>query len=194
MSTQLPLVLALDVGGTPARWITYQDAAYYYAKELVAWSLGQDDQFTLHGGKSRMTGDQSLLDIDTIIAIKGQVLAKHSTHMFRVPLTNRALFRRDLNICGYCGNEYGAARMTRDHIHPRSKGGKDVWENVVSACGSCNKYKGSKSLKDARMELLYVPYAPCRSEYLILMNRRILADQMEFLQKQIKNKSSRAIC
>jgi len=36
------------------------------------------------------------------------------------------------------------------------------------------------------MKLLYVPYAPNRAEYLILMNRNILADQMEFLLKQVK--------
>jgi hypothetical protein len=39
------------------------------------------------------------------------------------------------------------------------------------------------------MKLLYVPYAPNRAEYLILMNRTILADQMEFLKARVTKDS-----
>jgi hypothetical protein len=35
------------------------------------------------------------------------------------------------------------------------------------------------------MELLYAPYVPNRAEYLILTNRRILVDQMEFLSQHV---------
>ena len=37
------------------------------------------------------------------------------------------------------------------------------------------------SSEQARMPLLYVPYVPSQHEAFILRNRRILADQMEFL-------------
>jgi hypothetical protein len=40
------------------------------------------------------------------------------------------------------------------------------------------------------MSLLYVPYAPSRHEHFILRNRRILADQMEYLLAGVP-KSSR---
>ena len=36
-------------------------------------------------------------------------------------------------------------------------------------------------LKEAKMELLYVPYEPDHFESMILQNRNILADQMEYL-------------
>ena len=39
------------------------------------------------------------------------------------------------------------------------------------------------------MELVYLPYVPNRAEYLILTNRRILVDQMEFLAQHVPAQS-----
>jgi hypothetical protein len=186
MAREHPLILQLDMGGNPCRWMTYEDAAYYKAKDLIAWTVGADE-FTIYGGTSRETGEQSSMDLNTIIAVKGEMGDKG---IFRVPtLTNRALFRRDQNICAYCGGEFSHDHMTRDHITPSSRGGKDVWQNVVSSCGSCNKFKDDRTPDEAGMKLLYVPYAPNRAEYLILMNRAILADQMEFLKSRVTRDS-----
>ena len=182
MAREHPLILQLDVAGNPQRWMTYEDAAYYKAKDLIAWTAGGSD-FTIYGGTSRLTGDRSSMELNTIIAIKGVVGSGGS---FRTPtLTNKALFRRDKNLCAYCGCEFGDVVLTRDHIHPRSRRGLDVWKNVVTACGPCNKYKNDRTPEEANMKLLYVPYVPTRSEYLLLMNRTVLADQMDFLKARI---------
>lgn len=179
---QHPLILQLDVAGNPCRWIDFETAAYYYAKDLVAWTPSEDG-FTIHGGTNKETCLQSSMDMNTIIAVKGEVGGKH---LSRAPtLTNRALFRRDQNMCAYCGQEFTHEHLTRDHIIPRSKGGKDTWKNVVTSCGGCNKHKDDMTLDQAGMKLLYVPYAPSRHEYLILMNRNILIDQMAFLKAQL---------
>lgn len=186
MAREHPLILQLDIAGNPCRWMTYEDAAYYKAKDLIAWTVGQDD-FTIFGGNNRMTGQQSSMDLNTIIAVKGEIGDKG---LFRVPtLTNRALFRRDMNICAYCGGEFGHDHLTRDHVMPSSRGGKDIWQNVVASCGGCNKVKDDRTPDEAGMKLLYVPYAPNRAEYLILMNRTILADQMEFLMTRVTKDS-----
>ena len=185
---ELPPVLQLDKAGNPHGWISYQDSVYYYAKDIVAWSMGEVE-FTLRGGTNAKTGERSKLTVNTIIAIDGEVSAKRMEMFNRTPLTNRALFRRDWNLCAYCGEEFTIAQLTRDHVIPRSKGGPDVWENVVTACGKCNKAKDNNLLEDTNMELLYVPYAPNRAEFLILQNRRILADQMEFLLKRVPQDS-----
>lgn len=182
-----PLILQLDAAGQPQRWITYEDAAYYHCKDLIAWSLGEDGRIRIHGGMSRMTGQRSFLDFNTIIAVKGEVAKGHAS---RIPtLTNRSLFRRDQQMCAYCGDVFHVEDLTRDHIIPRSRGGKDQWVNVVTACGVCNKRKDAQTLEEAGMKLLYVPYAPNHAEHLILQNRRILADQMEFLLKQVSKHS-----
>ena len=185
---EIPLVLQLDSAGNPQRWITYEDSAYYYAKNLVAWSMGEVD-FDLHGGISARTGEQSILTMNTIIAIKGKVNKKQFAANSRVPLTNKALFRRDQQLCGYCGRHFSTSDLSRDHIIPVSKGGPNVWMNVVTACHSCNKHKDDRTPEQAGMELLYVPYVPNRAEWLILQNRKILADQMEFLLKQVPKES-----
>ena len=187
MTRELPLVLALDVAGQPRRWITYEDSAYYYAKDLVAWSMGAED-FTLYGGTSRMTGEQSTLTMNTIVAIRGHINAK-AIAANRVPLTNKALFRRDRNVCAYCGGDYSTSKLTRDHINPRSKGGVNKWHNVVTSCSPCNKRKNDLTPEKAHMQLLYVPYEPNRAEFLILMNKKILIDQMDFLVKQVPTHS-----
>jgi hypothetical protein len=57
---------------------------------------------------------------------------------------------------------------------------------VVTACKRCNARKGSRSPEEAHMPLLAIPYVPNLAEYLVLRNRRILADQMEFLRVQFK--------
>jgi len=182
----LPPILALDVTGQPLRWITYKDSCYYASKGLVTWSP-TETELTIFGGKRRIDGEQSTLTMNTIIALNG--VSKSKLHSVVPPLTNRALFRRDKNLCGYCGREFVAAKLTRDHIHPKSRGGADKWNNVVTACGGCNRHKSDRVLEDTNMELLYVPYTPSRHEWLILQNRKILADQLEFLMKGVPKTS-----
>lgn len=178
-------ILALNSAGIPQDLISYEKAAFYAAKNLIEWSLG--DKFTLHGGIQRSTGLQSTLDIDTIIAIKGKAHNKRT-----VPkLTNNTLFRRDMNLCAYCGNHYSNSQLTRDHIIPKVQRGLNSWNNVVTSCSPCNKYKGGRTPVEANMELLYIPYVPCRNEIIILKYKNILFDQMEYLVKNIKTKNTR---
>lgn len=188
MTTTFPQILQLDQAGNPHDWITYQDSAYYYAKGLVEWSMGEVE-FDIRGGTNARTMERSKLTINTIIAVRGEMSPKRMAMMNKVPLNNKALFRRDWNVCAYCGDSFRNDDLSRDHIHPRSRGGPDVWENVVTACEPCNKAKDNKTPEEAGMELIYVPYAPSRAEFLILGNRNILADQMEFLIKRVPPES-----
>lgn len=190
MSTvrELPTVLQLDVAGNPQQWISYQESCYHYSKDNVAWSMGAVD-FDVYGGTCAATGERTILSINTIIAIKGKVSEKAMRHYNRVPLNNKTLFRRDQNLCGYCGNPFASSKLTRDHVHPTSKGGKNIWTNVVTACEKCNKEKDNNLIEHINMDLVYVPYAPSRSEWLILQNRKVLADQMEFLLKRVPKES-----
>ena len=86
-------------------------------------------------------------------------------------ISRRALFARDGWRCAYCGT--GSGRLTLDHIVPRSRGGESVWENVVTACAPCNHRKGSRTLEEARMELLRMPKAPAPVLFIHLAAARI---------------------
>jgi 5-methylcytosine-specific restriction endonuclease McrA len=92
------------------------------------------------------------------------------------------LFGRDRNICAYCGGHFANFReLSRDHTIPRSRGGQNTYQNLVTSCRACNAKKGDRLLNEIGFELLYVPYEPNHAENMILQNRNILADQMDFL-------------
>jgi hypothetical protein len=171
-----PLILTLDTHGVPHRWISWQHACYYYSKDQVAWATGAH-AFTIYGGMNRLTGRRSSITAASIIAIKGKAMAMKSFSQVP-PLNNRELFHRDRQICAYCGGMF-----------PFSRNGKDSWMNSVTACRACNEHKGNHTPEQAGMELIYLPYVPNRAEYLILTNRRILADQMEFLAQHVPAQS-----
>jgi len=179
-----PKVLILNQGGMPQRWATWQDAVVLKAKGLVTWEMGEYD-WTKYGGVSRMTGERSSINISSIMSVKGMHLPRRSV----MPVTGPNLFRRDLKICAYCGEEFTENHLTIDHIEPKSLGGKHTWRNTVTACKKCNHHKGSRTLDELGWELLYVPYVPSPEEGLILKNRTILADQMDFIKKMLPKNS-----
>ncbi len=79
-------------------------------------------------------------------------------------LSHRNIFRRDNHQCAYCGKKGG--NLTIDHVIPKSKGGNDSWENLITACVKCNNHKGNLTPEEAEMELLFVPYKPNRIIFL----------------------------
>lgn len=171
-------LLSLDVTGRILDWISWQDAVCLYVRDVVAWTLGAPC-LTVHGGMRRDTGTQTALDLHPIIASTGQ--CRHQALDPAPALSNATLFARDRYLCMYCGNHFQRQALTRDHVLPVSRGGRDEWENVVAACTHCNTRKGSRTPQQAHMPLLAVPFRPSWVEHLILSNRNILADQMEFL-------------
>nr|WP_308435006.1 HNH endonuclease [Vulcaniibacterium thermophilum] len=169
--------------------MSWQDAACLYARGAVAWTLGEPC-LEVHGGISRLTGRQSVIALHPIVAARGHARA-HALDPTPA-LTNAALFARDAHLCLYCGREFSRQHLTRDHVLPLSKGGRDCWENVVAACFECNSRKGNRTPQQAGMPLLAVPYRPSWVEHLILSNRNILADQMAFLKAQLPKRPRRA--
>lgn len=175
------LILRTNAGGVPLGWISWQTAVVLYARAQVLWTLG-GEPLRFHGGLNRRTGLRSFVDVHPVIAVRGRMLTDAGT--LQAPLTNRELFRRDGHTCLYCLARLPDAHLTRDHLVPVSRGGKDVWSNVVTACRSCNQRKADRTPQEAGMRLHAVPYVPNHAEWLILRNRRIRADQMAFLQAQ----------
>ena len=88
----------------------------------------------------------------------------HVPRRFRRQVTNTFLFARDNYSCMYCGRHRSQLRgrefLTRDHIVPTSRGGLNLWSNVVAACSPCNNRKGDRLPKEAGMRLLTDPGEP----------------------------------
>ena len=187
MKVASPLILRLDVAGRPVGWSNWQETVCLYYKDKIAWTLGQTE-FTLYGGTSRLTGLRSSISINSIVAVKGN---GHYPALANAvpPLSNRELFLRDSQLCLYCGERFQVKHLTRDHVTPLHQGGKNTWSNLVTACRDCNARKGGRTPEQAKMPLIAVPFIPNWAEYLVLTNRKILADQMEFLKAQLGKNS-----
>jgi 5-methylcytosine-specific restriction endonuclease McrA len=179
-------ILIVDSQGQPVRWALMQRAARYYAAGKVVTELGEN-VFGMAGGVQEATGLRSEFLTSSIVMIRGRhrIPLGHA----HVGLTKHRLFIRDRQVCAYCGGRFSEGELTVEHILPVSRGGRHEWTNVVTACRSCNTRKGNRRPEEAHMPLLYVPYAVCRNEGFILSNRRILADQMAFLQAALPRHS-----
>ena len=91
--------------------------------------------------------------------------------------TKNLIYKRDKNKCQYCGS---TKSLTIDHVIPRSRGGKDTWENLVVACSPCNVKKGDKMLEHTGMKLSSTPKAPI-SKVLIDLTDSKVPEWQEFI-------------
>ena len=92
------------------------------------------------------------MKLPSVIALKDYIKPLRNPNFTRFNV-----FLRDKFSCQYCGSKN---ELTFDHLLPRSKGGKTNWENVVTACSSCNVQKGGRLLEKSGMKLSIVPFAP----------------------------------
>ena len=65
--------------------------------------------------------------------------------------------------CCYCGKKFETKELTLDHVHPRSRGGKTEWLNIVLSCYPCNTIKNDKTPAEAGMRMKYQPEIPSKS-------------------------------
>lgn len=77
-----------------------------------------------------------------------------------VKFNRRNIYVRDNYTCQYCGAKPTREELTIDHVHPKSRGGRSEWENVVLACQDCNARKGSHLLGEINMNLARPPRKP----------------------------------
>jgi len=83
-----------------------------------------------------------------------------STRGDRVPFTKFNVFLRDDFRCQYCAKKFPASDLTYEHVFPKSRGGKAVWDNIAAACQPCNEKKDNRTPEEAKMRLLRTPYEP----------------------------------
>ena len=175
-------VLRLNQSTMPLGWITLEEACKQYALGNVLFELGNIKRKFL-GGHNH-DGEQSTLEVSSIIGCKGKVVNQDS----KIPLCNRWLFARDNHTCLYCGNVFKSCDLTLDHIVPRSWGGKKTWTNSATCCRRCNVKKADRTPEEAKMPLIAVPFKPNMYEQLYLRNDRILDDQKDYLSYQFSSK------
>lgn len=123
-----------------------------WRRAVVLLLKGKAEQLE-HNGKYLY----SELPLPTVIRLRHYVQVPYK----EIPLTRRNILERDRQTCQYCS--YKGEQLTLDHVIPRSRGGGDTWENLVTACVRCNVKKGSRTPKEANMKLLSQPRRPYSS-------------------------------
>jgi len=95
-------------------------------------------------------------------------------HAVRFSRSNVLL--RDNFTCQYCRRRFPKSQLNLDHVLPRSRGGRNSWENVVASCIPCNLRKGNRTPQEAKMYLLKIPHRP-KSLPMVGANRAVSVDE-----------------
>lgn len=140
-------VLVLNASYEPLNITTWRRAVVLLIK-------GKAEQVE-HNGKYVYTD----FPLPTVIRLRHYVRVPYT----EIPLTRRNLLHRDGHACQYCG--YSGDDLTLDHVLPRSRGGGESWENIVTACVRCNVKKGNRTPREAGMVLLVTPRKPYSGLY-----------------------------
>jgi len=74
-----------------------------------------------------------------------------------IKISRARIYQRDKYVCVYCG---GNKKLTIDHVIPKSRGGSNGWNNLVTCCSRCNSFKGDKTPEEAGMKLRFKPTVP----------------------------------
>ena len=104
-----------------------------------------------------------------------------------LPFSRENIFARDKNTCQYCGKVFPTTQLTLDHVFPKSRGGEDDWENIVTCCKHCNQKKADKTPREANMPLLNEPSKP--QDYWLFEFSKIDDDDKETWTDYYKNVS-----
>lgn len=65
----------------------------------------------------------------------------------------RNIFLRDNYTCVYCEKQLEPHELSVDHVYPKSRGGKETWDNLVTSCKTCNCTKGDRTPEEASMRI-----------------------------------------
>lgn len=92
------------------------------------------------------------------------LIAKNFNRMpvkrFKGKPSKDGIWYRDNGVDQYTGKKLKRDEATIDHVEPKSKGGKDTWENLVVTHKKINSDKGNKSNSEAGLTLIRKPIAP----------------------------------
>jgi 5-methylcytosine-specific restriction endonuclease McrA len=106
--------------------------------------------------------------IPAVVVLNKFVRTPKKIHYFNAA-TKRNVLIRDGFACMYCGKKLTMNSVTKDHIQPTSRGGKDVLSNVVASCIECNGFKANRTPEEAGMRLRSQPRALTEIEKMELL-------------------------
>jgi 5-methylcytosine-specific restriction endonuclease McrA len=144
--------LVLNAGYEPLAVVSFKRALVLVLNQKATVLAGATDQ-VIHTS-TRDFELPSVILLSRYVRIPGSRI---------IPVSRRGVLRRDAHRCAYCAKP----ATTIDHVQPKSRGGKDTWENLVACCFKCNNKKGDKSLAEIGWDLKVLPKMPAGTAWSI---------------------------
>jgi 5-methylcytosine-specific restriction endonuclease McrA len=104
-------------------------------------------------------------------------------------VSRKNIFVRDGYRCLYCGTKKkDGSELELEHVLPRSRGGRNTWDNLVSSCRDCNRNKGDRTPEEAGMKLIHrpLPASVFTARFLLKQLGSEIAEWDQFLFKDSK--------
>lgn len=152
---------------------TYEPLSVVSARRAICLVLGDKAEIVADDG-TQVHSERLSLSSPIVIRLRYVVKVPYSRS---TAMSRRAVFARDNHTCGYCG----ARADSIDHVVPRSRGGKNVWENVIAACRPCNLRKRDRTPDEAGMRMSTVPRAPRELSWIVYSVPRVPEEWKPYL-------------
>ncbi|WP_430647729.1 HNH endonuclease [Agromyces sp. GXS1127] len=160
--------LVLNAGYEPLAVVSFKRALLLVMNEKATVIL-HDEENPVHGTSSDWVRP-------SVILLTRYV---RTPRVHQVPVSRRGVLRRDEHRCAYCGKSAG----TIDHVLPRSRGGRDTWENLVACCLRCNNSKGDHTPAEMGWTLRITPRMPHGRGWVVRGFERPLPQWSDFLER-----------
>jgi len=128
----------------------------HWQKAVTLWCQGKVEVIAVHDREVRAVSFS--FKLPSVIRLLRFV--KIRRRFDYVPFSRANIYARDNYTCQYCNETMSTSELTFDHVMPVAQGGRKDWENIVTACISCNRRKGGRTPGEAGMKLLRTPRRP----------------------------------
>jgi 5-methylcytosine-specific restriction endonuclease McrA len=126
--------------------------SWFAGVELVA--KGKASPLACYNDVAR--SERAEYPVPAVVVLKRYVRVGRRRPSFSFPSKRNILIREGFK-CAYCDRALTMGTVTKDHVHPVSRGGKDTLLNVVASCWDCNNVKADRTPSEAGMTLLRKP-------------------------------------
>ena len=142
-------VLLLNASYEPLRVVHWQ-------KAITLWCQGKVEVIEVHDREIRAVSIS--FKLPSVIRLIRFVKIKRRYDY--VPFSRANIYARDKHTCQYCGSVFAISDLTFDHVIPVAQAGRKDWENIVTCCVGCNRKKGGRTPREAKMHLIRSPRRP----------------------------------
>tara|TARA_B100001146_G_scaffold159349_1_gene140407 strand:+ start:414 stop:947 length:534 start_codon:yes stop_codon:yes gene_type:complete len=128
----------------------------HWQKAITLWCQGKVEVIEVHDREIRAVSIS--FKLPSVIRLIRFVKIKRRYDY--VPFSRANIYARDKHTCQYCGSVFAIPDLTFDHVIPVAQAGRKDWENIVTCCVGCNRKKGGRTPRGAKMRLIRSPRRP----------------------------------